>query len=167
MLADYLESVGQFEGRGVPKNKFDLQLWMATYNKFERKFKIKADPNKDTFVHKTKKFNGITYNIAHPVECQTAGCAVGWATSMPEFNKLGLYLDAFEHSPIYFDKNDKCTYYSTTAVCAFFHIDGVIFCELFLKKFYTEKQSRDPVAVAQRIREVVNNYLIAKTTLTT
>lgn len=50
MLADYLQGVGQFEGRGVPKNKFDMNHWMATYHMFDNKFEgLKTDKKKPIF----------------------------------------------------------------------------------------------------------------------
>lgn len=55
MLADYLEGIGQFEGRGVPVKKFDLEIWHAPYEHFSTSFEIKRNPRKKPFKYKTIK----------------------------------------------------------------------------------------------------------------
>lgn len=157
MLANYLEGVGDFEGRGAPKAKFDLGLWMGGYDDCHwRTFKFKPDPNKDPL--KTKYIPKLGITAAFPVECQTAGCAVGWATSMPEFNKQNFYLQQKSFSgtvePFYRDSAGE-DHQDFRAIEQFFGLDEDSAEMLFTPNFYTKKGERDPKAVAKRIHRLL------------
>lgn len=167
MLADYLEGVGAFEGRGVPKNKFDLQLWMAAYQSFDRKFtkvpeyKFQNLSQDDIFVPlKTIKFKGMTVYTILPKDCKTAGCAVGWATTLPEFNNEGLYYghtDDWIGNIIYIDKSKNFIHTGFYAVQEFFDINTMTAQMLFERKWYSVKQRRNPKAVATRIKYLLKH----------
>lgn len=167
MLADFLEGQGKFEGRAVKKDKFHLDDFNATYSKFSRKFKYKTDFDKPIFtelkskskiVQKLKAKNRIP---VVPVECQTAGCAVGWACTIPEFNKLGFYLtvdylNSTQSSLSYIDKDGEL-HTGCLAAEEFFDIGVAQFDYLFCTNSYKSTEASSPKAVAKRIRKFVKN----------
>lgn len=159
MLADYLEGVGRFEGRGVPSNKFDLENWMADYEHFSRPFKNLKTNDNPVFEQIKSKHKG--FNLVNPVDCQTAGCAVGWAATIPEFNKLGFFLKSTtpgQASPIYI-KRDNTYHTNRWAVIEFFTLKEYQtlgeFDVLFTNQWYPKKDRRNPKSVAKRIRELI------------
>lgn len=157
-LADYLTGVGKFEGNGVLKEKFDLVTWMTPTNKLSwRHFKIKAAPNKKPFKTKFSKKYGVTAVV--PVFCQTAGCAIGWAATLPEFNKEGLFLihDGIFAYPTFITNVDgmQISLIEFDAVREFFGLTRDQVVMLFVYSSYSEKDGRDPKAVARRIRSLL------------
>lgn len=94
--------------------------------------------------------------MSSPVECQTAGCAVGWAVTIPEFIEQGFFLSVFLE-PVYVNvdvNNYTCTGFD--AVCEFFDISLQEVNKLFLDAAYKDIDKRNPLAVAKRIRSLVN-----------
>lgn len=93
-LAKFLED--------LPKHKFMFGTWMtatncavSSYDIDEKKRFAKAletrDEKKPAF--KYVKERGATGSvIVEPNLCQTVGCALGWAATIPEFKKEGLHL---------------------------------------------------------------------------
>ena len=164
MLADYLEGKGQFANNSVPVRKFDLELWMGQYKDFLKPFKgLSNTEGVEPFIVRKVKRGGETHKILTPVECQTAGCAIGWAATIPEFNEQGLFLanrtrnDMFVPTvfPIFYDKIDKCWYKEFRALEEFFNIDTNTISILFMPDSYPLRDRRNPKKVAKRIRELI------------
>lgn len=97
---------------------------------------------------KIKKFNmfswaegdlGLTKNL-----CGSSGCALGWATAIPEFRKAGLHLEYGE--PCYNG------YYGEAAAEAFFEITAEAADQLFLSNFTASAAEK-----AAEIRVVARN----------
>ena len=71
-LADFLET--------IPPEKFDMQVWM--------KVSFTALSN----LHKSEVYDDLVLEPVDANVCGTAGCALGWATTIPSFRKAGLRL---------------------------------------------------------------------------
>lgn len=89
--------------------------------------------------------------------CGSTACAVGWAASIPEFQNLGFRLQpsrCFSNAAVpAFGRRDNWD-----AVDSFFGLHGGEFGEagrLFRKAYYTDGDSRDPLAVSRRIKAFV------------
>ena len=159
MLADYLNGVKEFKGRAPPSNKFDLELWQAPYKHFKKEFDLKGTPKKKPFKLKTIKIGEEKYRMSQPNECQTAGCAIGWAATIPEFIAQGFFLA--ENSsrtksnpfPCYVPPN-KChsILFEFDAIVGFFAITQEESSKLFLERYYKPNQRRQPSIVANRIK---------------
>jgi hypothetical protein len=107
-LADFLEGTGEFEGLGPPIEKFDMNHWFVDTNVYKsaeeinnsewyqgmpryRDEALKRAASKATRIPNTPAF--VTDDLgALPVKCQAAGCALGWAATIPEFRQDGLRL---------------------------------------------------------------------------
>lgn len=85
--------------------KFSLDRWMDVYSQFDendRVFKPSKVEDETVFdgmiVDKSveymtdKDHDEFPLYTAKPMECQTAGCAMGWAAADKRFNRLGLSL---------------------------------------------------------------------------
>lgn len=94
-----------------------------------------------------EKFDiGIWFN-----KCRTAGCAVGWATTIPEFKNDGLELHSVAggfNSPCY--KSN----YSDYAIQDFFRLTSTQSGYLFYGRAYYDWNTK-PYEVAARIRELL------------
>jgi hypothetical protein len=112
--------------RTVPESQFDLGSWVG------EDWKGKPD-----------------------LSCGTTACAVGWATTIPEFQQLGLRL--YRSDPEY-DMNEASPEFeglhSFTAVSCFFGIDVDKVNYLFMGHRYPLRK-RTPNDVAVRILEFV------------
>lgn len=150
LLADYLEGKGKFKERGVPKEKFDLEHWMASYSYFNNPhFNVESKAKRKKFIRYQKGSNAVI-----PVDCQTAGCAVGWAATIPEFIDQGFYLikvTEISAAPMY-DNN-----LGDNAVMRFFDINITEYSDLFLPSAYEEPTRGKPEIVGKRIREFIKN----------
>jgi len=86
---------------------------------------------------KPKRFDmEIWAKSQHP--CRTAGCAVGYATTIPAFRRAGLKLRQRIHGPR--DLAFRPTYHGkrgTDAVQAFFHLGATDVEDLFMPESYS------------------------------
>lgn len=156
LLADYLEGKKKFKGRAVPANKFDLEHYMEPYSAFSnKKFDVPKGAKKKKF-ETVKEVDGT--KLVKPIDCQTAGCAIGWACSIPEFNEQGLFLEELDggqyHFPILI-QNDKIISCRHNASEIFFEIDSLEFICLFQPSSYPNGARNRPDLVAKRIRKFV------------
>lgn len=135
MLADYLEGIGAFEGRGIPKSKFNIENWMHA----------------DKFVKVGTDENGSV--IVKPASQNASGCAIGWAATMPEFQEQGLALIASPGSDQAVIKYDS--YYGFLAVAKFFDITDLQAIRLFSIDNYKKEKRKDPRVLVKKIREFV------------
>lgn len=99
----------------VPRRKFTLHTWMAPYSQLDSDdpaFK-KGENGEEYWLEGIRKAfekkplrKGSDIEKAIPLDCKTAGCAMGWAASDPRFNRIGLYLeDRFgAPAPAFYDK---------------------------------------------------------------
>lgn len=130
LLADALE-------HRIPADKFNLDDW---------RIRTDYDPDRDdrprNYVSDRELLTG----------CGTAGCAVGWACALPEFNAQGLTWDegmpAYQHGPA------GGLFSHFEAVNMFFDIDPKSSAELFMGTSY--KGVAGPLDVASRIRDFVD-----------
>lgn len=97
-LADYLET--------VPRGKFNLNLWHGGYKDFNCQFNEENNPElyqnlmkavyqefpEDPFIRTGEMvpYGNKMLEVIEPAQCKTAGCAFGWAPSVPGFKELGL-----------------------------------------------------------------------------
>jgi hypothetical protein len=116
----------------VPEHKFDLNSWRTTSVGVSLSFKNGAVSNKQ---------------LAN-MDCGTAGCAVGWACAIPEFQAQGLTWNEKGRSPEFLD------YWSWIAVEAFFELSASQSAQLFEAERYREG-ARGPKDVAGAIRNLV------------
>lgn len=148
-LADYLEKTDFAPG------KFHMSMWMAAYDLLTFrstdpvleeavKRRMAAVPH-DAPLFEDKGEEGIL-----PIECRTAGCAVGWGiVGIPAFREQGLKLQRWA------DHSATVTYANLidySAVAGFFELDQPTTRLLFSSVCYSEAQRTDPKAVARRIR---------------
>jgi hypothetical protein len=77
-LADFLENE-------VPKHKLNMSRWMT-------EDRDREDRTKDAFRFLGPVNEGSKVEVIEPMTCQTIGCAMGWATTIPEFKEAGLVL---------------------------------------------------------------------------
>lgn len=114
----------------VPPEKFDLKDWY-----------ISGDVD---FEHGPSPYN-----------CGTTACAIGWATAIPEFQAAGfaIYLD----NPLFIDHGllNEAQFTGWDAVERFFGLTYTEAQVLFSASYYNLADIRDPVAVAERLREFV------------
>lgn len=108
-------------------------------------------------------------NEPYPV-CGTACCALGEATTIPEFREAGLtaanrgWMDAMipTYEPAltdrYFDLDAGKTLTGYRAACAFFDIDYDLAFKLFSPDYYQRKEAREVKVVSDRLRQAVTQY---------
>ncbi|VTU32138.1 hypothetical protein H4CHR_02950 [Variovorax sp. PBS-H4] len=112
--------------KSIPAEKFNLESWRrGTYG---------SETTDEQLVH----------------GCGSAGCAVGWACALPEFQRQGLVWN--EHG---FPEIRNSDHGGWDAVEAFFAIDEDDAQYLFDSDKYRPGQHTDPLAVARRIRAFV------------
>jgi hypothetical protein len=170
LLADFLEGVGRYKGKGIPVAKFDLSVWMADsrlsrnraamktrrVRKFPDAFKLVSKKafylnNEDSYFERGRRV------FAEPVHCQTAGCACGWAATIPAFKRAGFRL-AVRANGLAGDFKATVTYRGfggMAAVCLFFDIPQTIADALFLTTAYRDAT---PKMVGERIRLIVEAH---------
>lgn len=119
-LADFL--------RTVPDHKFNLGSWRRDEDGHEG--------------YRTTTSNAQLLDL----DCGTAGCAVGWACAMPEFQTQGLNWGAF--GP------EFKTCGGWNAVREFFDLSGDEAFHLFGESRYDESRGAKPCHVVSRIMEV-------------
>ena len=144
-----LEKLAEFL-KTIPPKKFDMEMWM------------------DTNLEMTEG----TADGDVPVDanvCGTAGCAMGWATTIPSFRKAGLRL--FRNRTFFRDclvsachvalvdkKTGRRTALEFWAAADFFGISVGKAAELFSPDHYTEKQMKNPKFVSKRITNFLKQY---------
>lgn len=141
ILAKFLQT--KFPSDWVEKNKFNLGTWM-------RPSKFSTD-NCFTKVNCLGPKFGTT--VVEPNYCKTTGCAMGWATTIPEFKAagLGLYISPVHIDPgIFFEGLD-----GIFAIIKFFDIKEKTACLLFFFSYYDHDKRNDPKYVVERL-----NYLL-------
>lgn len=136
-LAAFLET--------VPKEKFDLSDWRSNNN---------GDGFYSLYVPDENLING----------CGTTACAVGWACSLPEFNKQGLYYNSdgdITYTNLSFEDEWYGSFYEGwRAVRKFFDLDGEAADYLFNVSSYECPREEQLQHVIQRIREFCENEKI-------
>lgn len=151
-LADFLEKLD------LAPHKFHLADWMGSYGHFAR-----CTGNDRAYYETVRKFvsdsnePAFTTNddgTVQPIDCKTAGCAIGWAIAgIPEFRKEGFVFVQGATS----DGNTAVPSYkgfhNYVAVARFFDISVGTAMRLFSQEYYTKAERRDPKAVAERVRE--------------
>lgn len=163
-LADFLET-------DVPKAKFSLCMWMEDSahisgsqcsSKLLKAARKTRNPKKDAF--KVGKKLSQDYKRLEPVTCQTVGCAVGWATTIPSFKRAGLYLvnnpwyrpeEEFQVAEIFYDGHT-----GFEAIENFFDLTGWEAGILFDPGDYPDSDHENPKAVAKRIRQLLAGKLV-------
>lgn len=81
----------------IPKEKFKMSSFMREdYDRTGNCEPYKKVGSAKTKTAKTKTDGSLgrvdKWNIFEPVKCQTAGCALGWAATIPSFKRAGLVL---------------------------------------------------------------------------
>lgn len=159
-LAEFLET------KEFPKGKFDLSTWMSGLGhvknsgacEFSTRVAAEKRLAKDPTLEHEPAFEGDDSDDVRPIHCRTAGCALGWATTIPSFRRAGLKLHCPLHNAT--DSFAQATprygmWYGYDAAAVFFGIDAFTTETLFNPTFYSERQRRSPKAVAKRIRTLV------------
>lgn len=117
----------------VPRKKFNLYDWI------------------------TKKSDNTATTIDHIKKCGFAGCAVGWAMTLPSFKKAGLKSMGRQQYRFQYGQAFSIPYYKGKenwfAVAEFFGVVGYDAEELFSVDSYSENAT--PKMVARRIRKFV------------
>lgn len=117
----------------VPVKQFDMSYWGMEW-----------DPEAG---------ETVDFAPADPTkECGFAGCAVGWACSIPEFIDAGFRL--FQGTPTY-NPGGFVVWQHFDAPVHFFDITEDQAHYLFGMSYYTGKQFKGPRYVASRLREFV------------
>ena len=149
-LATFLES---FPKDQIENNKFNLSGWMVSNEYASREFDDKPQIKESD--NPFSSINDENYNIVEPNYCQTVGCAMGWATTIPEFKELGLFLItsalALNETEIHYKSR-----YGMRAVQKFFDFQDVDTASiLFSPDYYNPKDITNPLIVAKRIRLLI------------
>lgn len=151
LLADKLET--------VPRDHFDLRDWW-----------LEDGRGRD----RTEVINLYTErgDLTGRTVCGYAGCAMGHAAQMPEFQRRGLSLDELDdHRGVrsmnicYLTPGNKLRR-GFSAVESLFNIDFDQALHLFHADSYPADEITDPAAVARRIREFVANVRQARKEVT-
>lgn len=143
-LADFLET--------IPSKKFDMAGWMYSKKLKSEDFKvIKTLPN---HLHYYGTYQDAV--VVEPLHCKTAGCALGWAATMPEFKKRGLKLVGESDRPLALPTiitKDGSVYSGFEVAEKLFGIS--MSSAEFL--FTCHRTRNTPKAVAKRLRTFVND----------
>ena len=75
-----LEKLVDLLEKKIPPEKFDMKLWMRV------SFTALSD------LHKSSVYDDLVLEPINANICGSAGCALGWATTIPSFEKAGLRL---------------------------------------------------------------------------
>jgi len=158
-LANFLET------KEFPEGKFDLNRWMSGLgdilksgenNSLTRSAALKRFKEDPTLEQKPA-FKG-DHDDRQPIHCRTAGCALGWAATIPSFRRAGLRLSGGSNS---IDAITIPEYHGWTgfhAAASFFSLDITTAVNLFSTSAYPYNQWRNPKAVAKRIRSVIKEH---------
>lgn len=165
MNVERLERLALFLEKEVDKNKFWLATWMrdsaalqtARPEAFETRDILKPAFSEIGEV-KFRKKGWSPRQILEPTVCQTVGCAMGWAATIPEFKKAGLKLVSYSGfhggeiglAEIYY--KGKIGF---DAAAKFFEITGVDAGMLFDPACYPASAFTKPRAVSKRIHELI------------
>jgi len=179
VLADFLLTLP------VGKGKFHLREWMNGYSKFShlaQEFRERLDNDRsahgelDPFTRTGElvvvrdAYGGLgTVPVIEPAECRTAGCAFGWATTIPAFKEAGLktvlYRSDLTEEPSFNNPNTPVPYFEEqiafNAAEKFFDISGGESQHLFDPSYYYIHQRADPRFVAARIKELIKDHVDA------
>jgi hypothetical protein len=145
-LKNYLENIPQ---EIIKKKKFNLNKWMAA---------SKIRDESELPFSKIKKIKSLGQIIVEPNYCQTTGCAMGWATTIPEFKEAGLVLitgDSDIYSSHIAFKHKNKWYEHFAAAEKFFDIEYQTARILFDPTYYKFEYTRHPKYVVSRL-----NYLL-------
>lgn len=126
-----------------------------------------------TIAHTPGRFNLATWagNPDHPWEgkpdlsCGTSACAVGLATTIPEFAAAGLKLEQLYEGGVglvYMDAESGHTYNSFHAVQKFFDISASEANRLFSVGSYDSEELTTADEVADRIQSVLDGKFSGK-----
>lgn len=96
------------------------------------------------------------------IECKTAGCAIGWACTFPEFKKMGLKFHFSNWNRELIPTYDTWT--GPVAVCDFFHISYQVFNYLFMRDQY--QQAPKVSHVVERIDKIIKGEFVGIYTTT-
>jgi hypothetical protein len=167
-LAKFLED--------LPKHKFMFSTWMSAtdsaVDELEAERYAKALETRDKEKPAFTRINDtciIDRVVVEPNLCQTVGCALGWAATIPEFKKAGLCLVSYwedgtnDGFVVLFD-NPKDTKHSTysrdiEAAAKFFDIDYDNSQYLFLEGPDSPKGYTTAKDVAKAIRQMVKGHV--------
>lgn len=131
----------------IPPEKFDLHNWRA-----------KPLVGDDEDIGHTDRFGNLV-NGLDPVQddklrnaCGTTGCAIGWATALPEFQSEGFRADTELgcSAPIYGGMA------AWDAVALFFKINELQARRLFTGLGYDAGEEASPIDVAEHIEKFCN-----------
>lgn len=126
-----LKLAGFLETASIPKKRFDMNSWA------ENRDGETADPKL--------------------IDCGTAACACGWATTIPAFRRAGFHLVDDPATPsqpdIVFRDSGGFRWRNGDAVEAFFDLGGDEVERLFMPESYSSPPT--PKQVAKRIRAFV------------
>lgn len=186
-LADFLDE--------LPRAKFHLAAFMGSYDHMRLNMMDEERPDDATnkraklYRDKTRRLGknsenalrifhdralGNSYFEVEPVDCRTAGCALGWAATIPEFREAGLRLatttwgwvnsDGYASSATVILVAANTDEYLTCGVYVGMDLFGLTHeeCELlFLPSRYTPKDAGNPKAVARRIRGLAAQAIVS------
>lgn len=175
LLAAYLEDTEFAPG------KFHLGTWMSGYKAMMAHVRFADPAMKDLEKraaemgdkkHAFKVVNpapGVLTAAAaagaikrvEPIECRTAGCAIGWGIyGIPSFQEEGLSFTSLAHSltsdvhaGIVYETPAGLRFTGMDACRKFFSLEDPIVQALFVQGKYVVAERSDPKAVAGRIRE--------------
>ena len=163
ILRDFLRS---FPLEMIEKKKFNLDHWMCSYqtaniaNPGMYNGMESVDPF--SFIGEAYKTGVNTYKkVVEPNHCQTVGCAMGWATTIPEFKAAGLRLIQNDNSGQgdailqYRNPENGFTYMTISAISEFFSIQHGNAKVLFVPLYYEFEETMNPLAVADRIDKLL------------
>lgn len=117
-----------------------------------------------------KRFNflrwvGTDWKGAPDFSCGTTGCALGWATTMPFFRRLGLQMGGVERVPTINGAPIHSSFFSRLLVpsemCELFGVSQDVFDQLFVPKFRTDNPT--PKQWARRARRIYAELQKAET----
>lgn len=175
MLLDFLEGKGQFEGKGVPAEKFHLGTWHSStavsYPHMEKSHlnalqMDELEKSKDRSLLRSVwnilgELKNTNYKKVAPLKCHTVGCAIGWAASEPAFMDLGLCLVAgpeASQAGIALVEDDQAVYYEEVAIRHFFNFDNMVTgLILFYPSRYATGKRTQLSDVIARIKYLLEN----------
>ena len=153
-LADFLETDPTVNTKG----KFHLHYWMGSYDYYLHN----VDPATEKAMQKLVKKAGdgaCFTDDGKPITCRTAGCAFGWATTIPSFRRAGLSFKVYKEQAdvVYTNKKTGESFLDFNAAMEFFDISYLMSCHFFDPAKYEEKDLAKPKLVAKRIRKYLDD----------
>lgn len=139
------------------RSHFNLQQWVGEFDSGTRQFQ--AADHDDAVVKRRRKDGCLT---VEPRTCGFAACAIGWAATLPAFNRQGLCLA--RHGSVhgleaFIDVvNHKTGEKGWSAVESFFDLTQDQARRIFSPSKYLQAKVM-PLDVAQRIEEVIDNVM--------